>query len=508
MIQHPTLSDVPAYRVKVLEPAPAPIAKHSAANTPAASSAPTPRSEPVPSERILTVSEITTMFLKSLLQSAEDFLGKKVRGAVISIPGWFDESQRKALIEASNAAGIEVLQLLDEAGAVVVATSDLSSPADVKEIKVEADRTQLIVDLGASSLELSLVAVREGLGYSLATSSTPSVSAALIDQKLIKFFAKEFTKKTKVPLTVAPATDPMDKRAEAKLLLAVEHTKRTLSASPGAATCSVESLKDGVDYTGSINRMRFDMEVRSVYNAVLEQARKLAAEATLDLHEVDEIVYIGGSACLPGLDETLAPAFREDVRSPFQAGSVQGGPGDPTTLLARGCVHQAMLLAWINDAPAEHKSTEKLDGLISAYEHGTNHTDARVLLKSLAITFPGSNELIPVVLRGTPLPCIRSVSFKAGGKSNTVGVELWEVKEGIKITKTAPPPVEFDDDDEAEEDEEEIEVKEKTIDKDAIVGAATVDLKGVDAKSRTVLIKITISKDGLVGLSGSLESTV
>lgn len=507
VIQHPNLADTPAYRVKVLEPAPAPITKQSATNTPAASSAPTPRSEPVPSERVLTVSEVTTMFLKTLLQSAEDFLGHKVRGAVICIPGWFGESQRKALVEAATAAGICVLQLLEEAGAVVAATCDLTTSPDTNDPSLAVDRTQLIVDLGASSLELSLISIREGLGCSLARSSSSNASAALIDQKLIKFFAKEFTKKAKIPLTVAPASHIADKRAEAKLLLAVEHTKRTLSASPGAATCSVESLKEGIDFTGSINRMRFDMEVRSIYNEVLENIRKLAKEAGMDLYEVDEIVYVGGSACLPGLDETLAPAFRDDVRTPFQTGSVQGGPGDPTTLLARGCVQQASLLTWIKDAPAGDKAKEKLEGLSMAYEHGTRYTDTSTVQKSLALAFPASSALFPVVLRGTPIPCIRTVSFNANAKGDKLGVELWEVNESIKITKTKPIPLEPEDDEDEVEEEDEIETKEKVVEKGKIFGAATVDLKGANAGARTVTVTITVSKDGLIGLAAALDSS-
>ena len=77
VIQHPEQPDVPAYRVQVLQPAPSPLPPSSKINTPAASIAPTPRNEPTPVERILTPSEVTSIFLKSLLKSAEDFLGRK-----------------------------------------------------------------------------------------------------------------------------------------------------------------------------------------------------------------------------------------------------------------------------------------------------------------------------------------------------------------------------------------------------------------------------------------------
>ena len=82
--------------------------------------------------------------------------------------------------------------------------------------------------------------------------------------------------------------------------------RRTISASPGAATCSVESLKDGVDYTGSINRMRFDTVVNTVYLAVASAVSALLTDADVDAHNsIDNIFYVGGTMCLAGLSEFI-----------------------------------------------------------------------------------------------------------------------------------------------------------------------------------------------------------
>jgi heat shock protein 1/8 len=105
VVQHPHMPDEPAYKVQILQPAPTPLPRSTVTsnlNTPAASHAPTPRSEPIPAERILTISEVTTMFITSLVESAEDFLGKKVQGAVITVPMWFTLSQRDALEKATR----------------------------------------------------------------------------------------------------------------------------------------------------------------------------------------------------------------------------------------------------------------------------------------------------------------------------------------------------------------------------------------------------------------------
>ncbi|GJE89412.1 actin-like ATPase domain-containing protein [Phanerochaete sordida] len=507
VIQHPDLPDTAAYKVQVLQPAPTPLPTSkvtSAAATPSASNVATPRSEPTPTTRILTVSEVTTIFLKSLVQSAEDFLGRKVHGVVITIPTWFGDEQKKALEEAAKDAGVAVLQLLEEAGAAVVATT--SAPRSDKDTLGE-DRTQLVVDLGASGLELSLLSVRQGLAYSLATLSDHTVGGDAIDDRLIKFFAKEFTKKTKTPLTVAPATEPQDKRAEAKLRLAVEHTKRTLSASTGAATCSVESLKDGLDFTGAINRLRFDMEMRPIYDHVYKQVQVLASSAGLDLYDIDEVVYVGGSASLPGLDEALAAGLSEDVVTPFTAGTVVGGGvGDPTTLLARGAVLQAKLLATLGEGSAEEREVK------AAFAPGHALQSVKATTRTLGLLFPeegAENALggqwVPVVLRETALPARRAVRLDVEvGEGARVGFEVWEAKEGVKITKEAPPKLEGDEDEEDEE-EEEIETKEKTLEKEAFLAALTLEAhkaRKVDGRLRT-----TLEVQFLVNEAGGLAIT-
>ncbi|KAI0075721.1 actin-like ATPase domain-containing protein [Panus rudis PR-1116 ss-1] len=507
VIQHPEIPDEPAYKVQILQPAPTPLPA-STVNTPSASHVATPKSEPTPAERILTPNEVTSIFLKSLVQSAEDFLGKKVQGAVITIPSWFTDAQREALSKAAADAGITVLQLLEEAGAVAVATT--TGP---QAEKLPADRTQLVVDLGASGLELALLSLRHGLAHSLATLSDHTVGGDFIDDKLIKFFAKEFTKKTKTPLTVAPATDPQDKRAEAKLRLAIEHTKKTLSASPGAATCSVESLKDGLDFTGTITRLRFDMEMRSIYDHVYNKVKELVASAGLDLYDIDEVVYVGGSASLPGLDETLAQGFSETVVTPFTSGTVVGGGiGDPTTILSRGAALQAKLLATLPESTEEEKEVKK------AFEYGSEWTKTKVTSKTIGLLFPEEGESsalggqwIPAVIKETVLPSRRILRFdvdlgEVDAEEKKVGFEVWEVKEGIKITKEKPPKIEYEDgEEEEEEEEEEIEVKEKDVQKENLLTA--LQLVAKQARKEQQRWRTTLEVQFLVGADGALEVT-
>ncbi|KAF5391066.1 hypothetical protein D9757_003097 [Collybiopsis confluens] len=510
IIQHPEIPDEPAYKVEILQPAPAPLPK-STTGTPAASSAPTPRSEPIPAERILTVSEVTTIFLKSLLQSAEDFLGKKVQGAVITVPSTFTDAQKEALENAATDAGIPVLQLSDESAATAAVTT-----TEIWGATLPSDRTQLIVDVGSSSLSLSLLAIREGLAHVLASSSSTSAGGTAIDSKLITFFANEFTKKTKTKLTVCsenPST--ADARAEAKLRLAVEHTKRTISASSGAATCSVESLKDGLDFTGSINRLRFDMLVRPIYDSVVRAVVDLLESAKIDPHLVDEIVYVGGTTCLPGLDEhiCLTGGFNEDINTPFSMGTViGGGVGDPTTVLARGSALQAALIASL---------TGEDEDLRNAFERGSDLLQVKTTSKSLGLVFPddSGNETggtwIPLLPAETTLPARRTVTFDVGlsEKSKRLAFELWEVSEGIRVEKIKPEKGEaVDDDDDEEEEEEEIEAKHKTIVKEGLLGAAEAEaalgIKGISQSKAAGKWTTTVEATIIVAVSGAVDVSV
>jgi len=509
VIQHPEKPDEPAYKVTILQPAPKPLpisAVTSTVNTPTASKLGTPRSEPTPAERYLTVSEVNTIFIKSLVQSAEDFLGKKAEGVVIAIPAWFEEVQREALVEAAENAGVKVLQLIDDIAAAALQSITTPTSPDLKE-----DRTQVVVDLGSSSLSLSILSIRHGLIYPLASSSDPAIGADLIDDKLIKFFAKEFTKKTKVPLSlpVTVSSSAADRRAEAKLRLAIEHTKRTISASPGAATCSVESLKDGYDLSGTINRMRFDMEAREVYVKIADSVKKLVADAGLDLYDIDEIVYAGGTVCLPGLDETvLSAGFNEEtVTTPFSAGTaVGGGASDPTTILAKGAVLQAKLLAEI---PGNRD-------LLPAFGTETEFTKVKSTSKTLGLIFPEEGveegglggQWVPVILKETALPARRIYTLDVDlgeSPSDKVGFEVWEVKESVKVELVKVPPPEGEDEDE-EEESEETEEKEKKVEKDgAALTSIVVPVKnGKKEKGRW---KTKIGVQFVVDEGGKVEIT-
>jgi heat shock 70kDa protein 1/2/6/8 len=475
----------PAFMVQVLEPAPA---APSVIPTPKGSHAPTPMQSPPPElaeptyiSKILTVPEVASIVIGSLVNSAADFLGQKIQGAVITVPSNFSSSARAALRKSAESAGVHVLQLLDDPAAASLAYSSLQTPPT-------DDRTSLILDLGASSLDLALISIKQGLVHSLASSHTPHIGGDAIDDKLVAFFAKEFTKKTKVSLSPT-SHEPADLRALSKLRLAVEHTKRTLSASPGAASCSVESLKDGMDFSGTINRLRFDIEMKPIYSAVTEAVRKLLESAGVDSALLDEVILVGATAVLPGLTSQLSTIIEEStlIRSEI----------DPSQVISRGAAVQAGLLASISPN----------DPLLAAFEEDCMALEGQVTTKTLGAFLPdGTTDgvFIRLISSETPLPARRTVSFVAQlddkEREQFVGLDIWEVKENVKVEKTK---VEIDEDD---EEPEEIETKERIVEKETFMGSIKMPVVGSrSGKKKKGPLQAVIMVTMIVTADGSME---
>lgn len=296
--------------------------------------------------------------------------------------------------------------------------------------------------------------------------------------QLLKHFAKEFTKKTKTALDLpcAESASAGDKRAEAKLRLAVEHTKRSLSASTGAATCAVESLKDGLDLSTSITRMRFDALAGPVYRQIGAALTKIVEEAGLDLAQIDEVLLAGASTLFPGLQSSLAQIVQETT--------VVSATIDPSQVIAIGCALQALHLSQL---PAELALPDVL---------ALAQQSVPTLTAPIGLAPAGSTEedaVVKIIEAGAPLPTRRRLQLPTASGASSVGVELYELKESVKVTKIPPPPKEEGDeefsDDEPEEEEEE---KEVVLAKGKCLGGVTVDSQG----KGKVELEVIVTKEG------------
>ncbi|KAG8939115.1 Hsp70 protein that interacts with Zuo1p [Tulasnella sp. 419] len=476
VIQGP--DDTPAYAVSILvPPTPAPSVQPTPISTPRPSS-------PRPSQQTLTVDEAATNFIKSLHDSALDFLGKPIDGgAVITVPSWFDEPAKQALKRAAEGAGLKVLQLLDEAAAVVIAYQERDAKTQDK-----LDKITLVLDLGASSLNLALLSVNQGLIHVLGSLTDTTIGGDAIDDLLIAHFAKEFTKKTKIPLQVPNATSPEDKRAEAKLRLAVEHTKRSISAAGGSgtATCSVESLKEGYDFSGTITRLRFDLLVNKVYKQVADKVREVLQKSDVDVTLLDEILLVGATASLGGLAAEIQSAVQDETVTRIRQDL------ETFEVLAKGAALQARLLASTEDEKV-------LKAMAGEDDESRALTKVNVTTKPIGLVFPGDpagGQWVPVVAAGVPLPVRRVVRFNVDpSKTTRVGVEVWEGKDIVKVEKVQQEKIEPEEGEEEEEEEEE-EVRTRDVEKETLLGGLDLQLGGNTKKKVPVLIKIQVDVNG------------
>lgn len=222
----------------------------------------------------VSISEITTRHLLRLKQSAFDFLGSKIGGAVITVPTDFTDVQRSALIAAAKAADLEVLQVIHEPVAACLAY-------DARNNDIPADKTILVVDLGGTRCDAAVVSSRGGMYTIIAAAHDYELGGLQLDQVLVDHFAKEFLKRNKI--------DPReDARSLAKLKLEAEGTKRTLSLG-NSATISIESLAGGYDFHSTVNRLRYEMLSKKVFDQIVGLAENVVKKAELDLLDIDEV---------------------------------------------------------------------------------------------------------------------------------------------------------------------------------------------------------------------------
>ncbi|RXK42166.1 hsp71-like protein [Tremella mesenterica] len=476
-------SETPAYTVDILIPPPK-IASAPGLRSAAASGTATPNPaalEPVPSTKTLTVPEVTTLFLSTLFASAIDFLGTKPTACVISAPTWFTHEQTDALKAAATAAGINVLQVLDEAAAVLVGYR-----VGLSEELEKRDKKVVVLDMGETSLGVSVIACSEGEYTVLGKGRDDKLGGREFDNLLLKHFAKEFTKKTKVPLDLpcAEGAPEADKRAEAKLRLAVEHTKRSLSASAGAATCAVESLKDGMDLSTSINRLRFDSLASSVYRQVGSRLTDIITSSGLSLLQIDEVLLAGSSTLFPGLQSHLSLLVQPTTPVTSTI--------DPSEVIAIGCALQALHLSTLDSAL-------NLDEVLVL---GKN--EVLTLAKPIGICLPqlhtsngdgNGAEMVKIIDIGAPLPSRRRVVIPTSGKGK-YGVEIWEGEDEIKVTKiekteTTKEKIEEDGEDEEDDDEEDEEIKTVITLRKTLLGSVEVEVE-----EGSVVLEIIVLRGG------------
>lgn len=289
---------------------------------------------------VVPVVEVATRYLRRLVGSATDYLGRKVTSAVIALPTNVTEAQRQAIVQAAGAAGLEILQIITEPAAIAAAYhARIDAEAATGIVAVDAatakDRFMVVVDLGGTRSDAAVVSSSAGITTVLAAVHDYEFVGAALDKVLIDHFAKEFAKRNK-------GVDPRDnERSLAKLRLEAEAAKKALSLGANASF-SVESLADGIDFTSTINRIRYETLARPVFAGIDRLVASAVRKAGLDTIDIDLVLLAGGTAHTPRIAENLRALFAGTAT--VVAPSTVPTTTNPSELSARGAALQASLI--------------------------------------------------------------------------------------------------------------------------------------------------------------------
>ncbi|KAI8683117.1 hypothetical protein LRP88_04917 [Fusarium phalaenopsidis] len=416
----------------------------------------------------VSISEAATRYLRRLVGSASDYLGKKVTSAVITVPTNFSEKQREALIQAANNAGIEVLQLISDPVAAVLAY-------DARPEATVEDKIIVVADLGGTRSDVAVVASRGGMYTILATAHDYDYAGVHLDQALMDHFAKEFQKKHNV--------DPRENaRSLAKLRLESEATKRALSLGSNAQF-SVESLADGFDFSVTINRIRYEMVGRKVFEGFNRLIEGVVKKAGLDVLDIDEVILSGGTSHTPRIANNLRGIFPETTN--ILAPATSATAINPSELQARGAALQASLIQEYEAADIE-QSTHPA---VTTVKHISN------AIGVITVGADGEDVFTPIMPAETAAPARRVVRIPAPKEGGDVIIKVVEGGTHIKVTKPEPKDKaeedgekDSDDDSDFDSDEEEEEKREKVWKIGNLLAEAA--LKGVKADGK---VEVTIN---------------
>lgn len=237
--------------------------------------------------------EVSSMVLVKMKETAESYLGKTVTDAVVTVPAYFNDSQRQATKDAGTISGLNVLRIINEPTAAAIAYG--------LDKKVGVERNVLIFDLGGGTFDVSILTIEEGIFEVKSTSGDTHLGGEDFDNRMVNHFIQEFKRKFKKDIS-------QNKRAVRRLRTACERAKRTLS-SITEASIEIDSLFEGIDFYTKITRARFEELNGDLFRGTLEPVEKALRDAKFDKGQIHDIVLVGGSTRIPKIQKLLQDFF-------------------------------------------------------------------------------------------------------------------------------------------------------------------------------------------------------
>ena len=384
--------------------------------------------------------QISAMILEKLKKNAEDFLGSSVEKAIITVPAYFNDSQRQATKDAGKIAGLKVQRVMNEPTAAAIAYG--------LETNCKGPKNILVFDFGGGTLDISILKIENSKYKVLAVSGDTHLGGEDIDNILTNYLIKEFEEKTGVNVS-------NNKKALRRLKVAAEKAKRELSFSI-EAQIDIDSLAEGEDLNLSISRIDFENLCEEIFNKLEKPLNDAIEDSKLTRYDIEELVLIGGSSRIPKVAEILIDYFHKDILSRSIS---------PDEAIAYGAAVTASLMNDINDNeddemfvsnnPNYNSDILNNNGNNSNNKHKENKEDKEdkddkddkedkregvskiefidATPLSLGIETLGGNMQV-IIPRNTSIPCKKSKTFSTARDNQTsFMVEVFEGER--KLTK-------------------------------------------------------------------------
>jgi len=264
--------------------------------------------------------QISSMVLEKMKAIAESYLGGEVKNAVITVPAYFNDSQRQATKDAAKIAGLRVLRIINEPTAAAIAYG--LDKTDGRE------RNVLVFDFGGGTFDVSVLCMEDGILEVKGTSGDTHLGGEDLDNRMVDYCAQEFKRKHRKDIGTS-------ERAKRRLRTACERAKRTLSSST-QAFIEIDSLYEGVDYSTTITRAKFEDMCSDIFAKTMKPVEEALKVSKLSKDRIHEVVLVGGSTRIPKVQQLL---------SAFFGGKELSRSLNPDEAVAHGAAVQAFILS-------------------------------------------------------------------------------------------------------------------------------------------------------------------